>query len=121
MRDRDGKFANGFDDIVKSKNAEVRLTAFRSPNENAFVERFVQSIKTECLDHFLVFGEKHFDYLCREFVDYYHADRPHQGLDNRLIIQRPPPKECAPTVPLGQVECRKRLGGVLNSYHRAAA
>ncbi|MEX2168546.1 MAG: integrase core domain-containing protein [Pirellulales bacterium] len=121
MRDRDCKYSNGFDDVAKSHGAEVRLTAFRSPNENAFVERFVQSIKFECLDHFLVFGEMHFDYLCREFVDYYHANRPHQGLDNRLIIQRPPPSETAPTVPVSQIECRKRLGGLLKSYHRAAA
>lgn len=121
MRDRDSKYSNGFDDVVKSHAAEVRLTAFRSPNENAFVERFVQSIKTECLDHFLVFGEKHFDYLCRQFVDYYHAERPHQGLDNRLIVERPPRDETAPTLPVCQIECRKRLGGLLKSYHRAAA
>ena len=85
MRDNDSAYVNGFDQVVNDRGAGVRLTAIRAPNENAFVERFVQSIKTECLDHFLVFGEKHFDYLCRELVDYYHADRPHQGLDNRMV------------------------------------
>ncbi|MEX2169666.1 MAG: integrase core domain-containing protein [Pirellulales bacterium] len=121
MRDNDNVYANGFDQVVKDHGAGVRLTAIRAPNENAYIERFVQSIKSECLDHFLVFGEGHFDFLCREFVDYYHADRPHQGLDNRLIIQRPPPEETAPTVPVGQIECRNRLGGLLKSYYRVAA
>lgn len=63
MRDNDNAYANGFDEVVKDHGASVRLTAVLAPNENAYIERFVQSIKQECLDHLLVFGEKPRDYL----------------------------------------------------------
>jgi len=92
------------------------MLAYRSPNLNAYVERFVQSIQHECLDHFLVFGEKHFDYLVREYVEHYHEERPLQGLENRLITGQPPP---AP--PDGEIQCRTRLGGLLRHYYHAAA
>ena len=65
--------------------------AIRAPNTNAYVERFIQTLQVECLDHFLVFGEKHLDYLVREYVEHYHTERPHQGLGNRLVIGEPPP------------------------------
>jgi putative transposase len=90
---------------------------------NAYVERFVQSIKTECLDHFLVFGTQHLNHLCREYVDYYHSDRPHQGVDNQLLIRRATPKpdndQGLPT--LRDIRCHARLGGLLKSYHRQAS
>lgn len=54
---------------------------------NAFVERFVQSIKQECLDHFIVFGTQHMDYLCREYVEYYHTEQPHQRRENELLTR----------------------------------
>lgn len=121
MRDNDSAYSNGFDQVVKDHGAKVRLTAIRAPNENAYIERFVQTIKQECLDHFLVFGEKHFDYLCREFVDYYHNDRPHQSLENQLVIPRPSPQESVATVTVGNIECQTRLGGLIKAYRRAAA
>ena len=60
--------------------------AHRAPNQNAFVERWVQSIKHECLDHFIVFGEDHYNHLISEYVEHYSTERPHQGLDNGLVI-----------------------------------
>lgn len=118
MRDNDTNYAAGFDEAVKAGGAQVRPTAVRAPNENAYVERFVQTIKQECLDHFLVFGQDHLDYLVREYVRYYHDCRPHQGIGNRLIavVEAEPPAIAS----LEQVQCDERLGGLLKHYHCAA-
>jgi putative transposase len=123
-RDRDSTFSKTFDKAIKAKRvAEVKV-AFRAPNMNAYAERFVQTIKTECLDHFIVFGLRHFDYLCREFLVHYHKERPHQGLDNNLPDQTKKLGEIQLLVDdlpkLGEIKCRKRLGGLLKSYSRAA-
>lgn len=115
MRDNDANYAAGFDEAVNAGGAQVRPTAVRAPNENAYIERFVQTIKQECLDHFLVFGQ---DHLVREYVRYYHDCRPHQGIGNRLIAtgeSEPPAISC-----LQQVRCESRLGGLLKHYHCAA-
>jgi putative transposase len=56
----------------------------RAPNLNPHVERFIQSIQCECMDHFLVFGEKHLEYIARAYVEHYHSERPHQGLGNEI-------------------------------------
>jgi putative transposase len=82
------------------------------------VERFIQTIQVECLDHFLVFGEKHFDYLVREYVEHYHFERPHQGLGNRTATGEPPPESSHSN---GEIVCRTRLAGLLKHYYRAAA
>ena len=80
--------------------------------------RFVQTVKQECLDHFLAFGQKHFDYLVREFVRYYHDCRPLQGLDNKVIVVGA--AETPPVAKADQVTCESRLGGMLKTYRRAA-
>ena len=98
MHDNDGKYSKPFLDVFKKAKIKPHRTAFRSPNTVAFVERFVQTIQQECLDHFVVFGHKHMDVLCREFKDHYHLERPHQGLDNELIA-RPPEKNGRSPIP----------------------
>ncbi len=118
MRDNDANYAAGFDEVVKAGGAQVRLTAVRAPNENAYIERFVQTIKQECLDHFLVFGQDHLDYLVREYVRYYHDCRPHQGIGNRLIAAEK--REPAAIVRFEHVRYESRLGGLLKHYHCAA-
>jgi putative transposase len=78
------------------------------------VERFLQSIKTVCLDHFLV----------SEYVDYYHSERPHQGVDNQLLlvqIAKPKPAKTQTLPTLRDIHCHTCLGGLLKSYHRKAA
>ena len=115
-RDRDKKYRSNFDQILERQDIDVKVLAHRAPNLNAYVERFIQTIQVECLDHFLAFGEKHFDYLVREYVEHYHQERPHQGLENQPIAGQPPP---AP--PDSEVRCRTRLGGLLRHYYRAAA
>ena len=122
MHDRDGKFPAGFDETLKQAGLDVRKTAHRSPNTAAFVERFIQSIQQECLDYFVVFGRRHMDYLCGELVEHYHAERPHQGLDNDLLKPKCRQRKRQPDlIPLADIGCRTRLGGLLKHYHRKAA
>ena len=122
MHDRDTKFTTAFDAVLKKTSPQVRRSAYRAPNTPAYVERFVQSIKQECLDYFVVFGQRHMDHLCREFVEHYHAERPHQGLDNELPVpRRGKKKRQTDLIPLGDVACRSRLGGLLKHYYRKAA
>jgi putative transposase len=117
-RDRDKLYRNNFDHLLRIRSIDVDVLTYRSPNLNAYVERFVQSVKQECLDHFLVFGEKHFDYLVREYIEHYHTERPHQGLGNRVVTDDTPP---APPNSNDIMLCRTRLGGLLKHYHRIAA
>ncbi len=88
----------------------------RSPNLNAFAERFVRSIKEECLDQMIIFGEQRLRDVIDEYVEHYHRERPHQGIGNVLI--EPPESSVCLDDPLTR---RDRLGGLLRSYHRIAA
>jgi putative transposase len=117
-RDRDWNYRDAFDRALSDRGARVKRLAYRSPNLNAYVERFIQTVQVECLDHFLVFGEKHFDYLVREYVEHYHTERPHQALENRLLTGEPRP---AVSIVDRKVECRTRLGGLVKHYCRCAA
>jgi putative transposase len=124
MHDNDGKYSEPFLDVFTNRNIETRRTAIRSPNTVAFVERFVQTIKQECLDHFIVFGESHMTLLCREFREHYHQERPHQGLSNEVIKKGEATKITATPVDairLSEIRCKERLGGLLKSYSRRAA
>ena len=91
----------------------VVLTPERAPNANAYAERFVRSIKEECLDRVIPLGELHFRRAITEFIEHYHLERNHQGLDNRLIEGDAPER-------IGRIGRRSRLGGLLNYYERAA-
>ena len=88
----------------------------RSPDLNAFAERFVLSIRSECLDRIVPLGERHLRRVISEFVDHYHRERNHQGIENRLILGGPEPPNTN-----GRVLRKERLGGLLNYYHRKAA
>ena len=88
----------------------------RSPNLNAWAERFVRSIKDECLSKMIFFGEQSLRRAINQYIAHYHAERNHQGLDNRLIE----PGSDVGTAD-GQVKCRDRLGGMLRYYYRQAA
>ena len=96
-----------------SPHADQRLPP-RSPNLNAYAERFVRSIKEECLSKIIPIGERHLRRAIEEYAAHYHLERNHQGLGNRLIDGEPE------SLPVEHVECRERLGGILRSYHRAA-
>jgi putative transposase len=123
MHDRDTKFTASFDDALKGAGMCVQKAAYRSPNTVAFVERFIQTLGQECLDHFIVFGERHLNHLCSVFLDYYHRRRPHQGKENELLVakrseKRKPTRE---VINLADVRCEQQLGGLLKHYYREAA
>ena len=83
---------------------------------NAFAERWVLSLKSECLNHFVVFGEKHLHYLVSSYLDYYHRLRPHQSKGNAPLTNLPSPASAA-----GEIACEEMLGGLLHHYYRKAA
>lgn len=129
MRDNDAKFSKQFDREVKRRGVRLMKTAIRSPNTNAYVERFVQTLSQECFDQFVIFGTEHMDVLAQEFVQHYHTERPHQGKDNELLTL---PQKRAGNQASGKlkpkssesgmaVACRQRLGGLLKHYFRDAA
>jgi putative transposase len=86
-----------------------------TPNLNAFAERFVRSLKSECLNRMIFFGRDSLQHAISQFMSHYHAERNHQGLENRLLHPAP---AIMPSQPVRQ---RQRLGGMLNYYYRAAA
>ncbi len=116
LMDRDGKFCTAFRDILKDAGAEPLLLPPRSPNLNAYIERFMKSIKSESLSRMIFFGEKSLRRAVTAFLEHYHGERNHQGLENELIQ---PGVEVGSFA--GKIECRERLGGMLRYYYRDAA
>jgi transposase InsO family protein len=114
--DRDSKCSAAFRDLLNGSGIEVVRLPPRSPNLNAHAERFVRSIKYECLNRMIFFGERSLRKATQEFAAHYHTERNHQGLNNRLI--EPDGREA---LTCGKVECVQRLGGTLRFYRRAAA
>jgi putative transposase len=119
IRDLDSKYGAGFDAAFASAGMEVIRVGPRAPNLNAHAERWVSSIKSECLDHFVVFGEAHLRYLVEQYVAHYQTERPHQGKDNLPLTGETPPP--ASTVSPKGIVCGERLGGLLNHYCRKVA
>ncbi|MGE0145660.1 MAG: transposase [Planctomycetota bacterium] len=111
--DRDTKFTEQFRSILRESGVTPVSTAVRAPNMNAIAERFVLSIKRECLDRLILLGTGHLVRAVDEFVAHYNLERPHQGRGNELITQ---PRANG----VGEVVVGERLGGLLKHYHRAA-
>src|SRR5262245_66673747 len=116
IHDRDPLYTRDFLNLMAEAGIESVKLPPRSPNLNAYAERFVRSIKESCLERVIFFGENALRNAVREFVAHYHLERNHQGLGNRLIV---PIERKAETT--GAVEVRRRLGGLLNYYYREAA
>ena len=114
--DRDAKGSAPVRERLGEAGIRVVQTPFQAPNCNAYAERFVWSIKEECLNHVIVLGDAHLRRTLTAFMAHYHQERNHQGLDDRLIA----PECLAPPGADGAVQCRARLGGLLRYYHRAA-
>ena len=117
--DNDSKFTEGFASILESESVELIHTPVRSPNMNPFAERWVLSIKSECLDHFIVFGEAHLRHIINEYLKHYNEERPHQGLSN-VPLPDAAGETSTLAFPSGEVVCEERLGGLLKHYRRAA-
>lgn len=120
IHDRDPMFGAEFSKLLLSGGVRsVRLPA-RSPNLNAFAERFVGSIRRECLARVIPLGERHLRSLVSEYVEHYELERNHQGLGNRLLAL-PAPNARAARGSVRHVQRRERLGGLLNFYHQDVA
>ncbi len=116
IMDRDPRFSKAFRSILEQSDVEpVRLPP-KSPNLNAYQERFFRSLKSETLDRMIFFGEKSLRRAVNEFIAHYHKERNHQGLGNEIIESADEVGAAA-----GKIECRERLGGLLKYYYRDAA
>ena len=116
IHDRDTKFTQAFDGLLKASGVEPVLLPPRSPNLNAYCERFVRSIKEEALSQMVLLGEDALYYTIQQYLSHYHAERNHQGLANQLIA-----REGTVGGHTGPVMRRERFGGLLSYSYREAA
>ena len=117
--DHDTKYTKEFDANFESEGTEVKRVGPIAPNLNAYAERFAQTLRVECFDHFVVCGEKHLRHLISEFLEHYHDERPHQNLANAPPCQQE--ETILPFVKDQRIHRRERLGGFLKHYFRKAA
>ena len=116
LMDRDSKHCATFRELGEQSGPHCVRLPPRSPNLSAHLERFIRSIKEECFDRMILFGDRSLRNAAQEYISHYHAERNHQGLGNRIIE---PGDEIGCTT--GEIACRERLGGTLRYYHRRAA
>jgi transposase InsO family protein len=119
VHDRDAKFSAAFDEVFQSEGTTVIKTPIRAPNANAHAERWVRTVREECLDWLLILGRRQLEQVLNTYVDHYNRKRPHRALG--LVAPQPPgePIRVADASPV-QVRRRDRLGGLLHEYERAA-
>jgi len=120
VRDHDAKFTRSFDEVFCSEGAEVIRTPIRAPKANAYAERWVQTVRAECLDWTLVLGRRHLLRLLRAYVRHYNQQRPHRGLALAVPEVREQGWGSMPIRP-GEVRRRDLLGGLIHEYHGVAA
>ena len=119
IRDRDQKFTDRFDEVFRSDGIEVVRTPFRAPQANGVAERFVRTVRSECLDRLLLLNQPHLERILAMFVDHYNGHRPHRALS----LAPPQPRRAAtPVAALGDacILRRDRLGGIVHEYELAA-
>jgi transposase InsO family protein len=113
VHDKDTKFSDKFDSIFRSAGMQVIRTPYQAPNANAFAERWIRTVREECLDHILILNEAHLRRVLREYVEsYYNPARPHQGLCQGTPLLRGQPLRS------GTVQKRAVLGGIINDDYR---
>ena len=118
IRDRDAKFTASFDEVFRSEGIRVIKTPVRSPRANAYAERWVRTVRTECLDRMLILGRGHLERVLREYVGHYNRRRPHRGIDlgvptSAAVLETP--------LPSARVIRHDVLGGLIHEYHPATA
>jgi transposase InsO family protein len=116
VRDRDAKFSGPFDEVFRTEGFAVVKTPVRAPKANAVAERWVGTVRRECLDHILIFGRCHLQRVLNAYAEHYNRARPHRGLD----LHPPDPRLHAEGMPGTRVR-RDVLGGLIHEYHRSAA
>ncbi len=120
VRDRDTKFTAGFDEVLRTEGTRVIKTPARSPRANAVAERFVGTVRRECLDRFLIFGRRHLEQVLAEYVAHYNEHRPHRALDQRAPgTSGPAPGPVREPDPL-RLRRNEVLGGLIHEYRLVA-
>jgi transposase InsO family protein len=117
VHDRDSKFVAAFDEVFRSEGITVIETPIRAPQANAYAERFVRTVRAECLDWLLIVGRRHLETVLRIYTAHYNRERPHRG----LALLSPDSTNAARPTTGGQIKRRDRLGGLIHEYHRTAA
>ncbi|QDT33926.1 integrase core domain-containing protein [Thalassoglobus polymorphus] len=120
MRDNDTKFISQFDMVFKASGAKIKRNTPLSPNLRAHVERFIQSLKHECLDKFMIVAQRHLNHICREWSAHYNSERPHEFCEHLPPACEHPP-EPVESIKIRDMVCKTRLGGLLKHYRRRAA
>jgi putative transposase len=115
IHDRDMKFTQSFDTVFRSEQIKIIRTPYRAPNDNAFAERWVRTVREECLDKLIIINQKYLRRVLVEYISYYNAARPHQGIEQRV-----PTPRVTPLAGSGPVVCHDVLGGIIHDYQRAA-
>jgi putative transposase len=116
VRDRDAKFTRAFDAVFRSEGVRVVRTPIRAPRANAHAERWVGTVRRECLDWLLIVGRRHLERVLHEYADHYNTARPHQALESTA-----PLADSQPWASTGEIVRHDRLGGLIHEYERQAA
>jgi putative transposase len=115
IRDHDTKFTQSYDTVFEASGIEIVNIPYQAPNANAVAERWVRSVREECLDHLIILNERHLRRVMNEYVAYFNERRPHQGLEQDS------PLGFEPVSNQGTIRRRKVLGGIISDYYREAA
>jgi putative transposase len=118
IRDRDSKYSGGFDEVFASEGAKVIRIPVKAPLANAFAERFVGTLRLECLDRILIFGRRHLESVLKSYIVHYDGHRPHRSLDMSSPVPKSPPVKF--DSPSNSVIRRDVLGGLIHEYEHAA-
>ena len=118
VHDRDKRFGAMFDEVFKAEGVEIIRTPWRAPRANAYAERFVRTVRTECLDRIFIVNERHLESVLNTYISHYNQERPHRGLDLRIPEGGPPVRQ---TEAPSSIVRRDRTGGLIHKYHRKAA
>jgi putative transposase len=117
LRDRDSKYSSPFDEVFRSEGIRIVKTPVRAPKANAIAERFVRTVRAECLDWLLILNRRKLERVLRVYVDHYNHERPHRALE----LRPPGVDERRDRSSVGEIRRRDRLGGLIHEYYRAAA
>ena len=115
IHDNDKKLPQSFDTVFRSTGIKIIPTPIRAPNANAYAERWVRTVREECLDRLIILNERHLHRVLKEYIAYYNTRRPHQAL------QQDSPLGLKPCTTEGSIHYRKVLGGIIRDYYREAA
>jgi transposase InsO family protein len=118
MRDRDSKFTSSFDEVFRSGGIRVIRTPVRAPTAKAHAERWVGSLRRECLDRLLIVGRRQLERVVRTYISHHNELRPHRSLEQRPPLAKPPPATPPPPSSIGRRDC---LGGLIHEYYAIAA